>query len=186
MAKRKRVTAESRQALRELRAEIRDPAPVMDAAAVFLSVRPRSVTETRRRLRHLGYQPDLVDNVVEKLIEMEYLDDAAFARAWVESRDRARPRGEMALRRELSLKGVPRKIVEDVLVERHDGADGADPNRSAAGALLNRRRSSLEREVDPSRRRQKAYALLARNGFDPETCRDAASSFVAEMNMVTA
>jgi regulatory protein len=173
---RRRSTPESQAALREMRAELRDPAPVMDAAAAFLGVRPRSVEETRRRLVHLGYPAALVDEVVNRLIEMSYLDDAQFAEAWVESRDRARPRGETALRRELALKGVPRAVVDDVLSAR--GQSG-DANRDAAQALLTRKRSALERELDPARRRQKAYALLARNGFDPETCRDAASSFVA-------
>jgi regulatory protein len=182
MAKWRGSTAESRQALRELRAELRDPAPVMDAAAVFLSVRPRSVTETRKRLHHLGYPDELVETVIDRLIEMEYLDDAAFARAWVESRDRARPRGETALRRELALKGVPRAIVDDVLTARAGSSTDGDPNRTAAVTLLARRGAALRREPDPARRRQKAYALLARNGFDPETCREAALSFVAEMS----
>lgn len=152
----------------------------MDAAAIFLGVRPRSVAETRRRLLHLGYPQALVDGVVERLIEMDYLDDAAFARAWIESRDRARPRGEMALRRELGMKGVPRLVVDEVLTERVGAAGAADPNRTAAVALLARRRAALERETDPARKRQKACALLARNGFDPETCREAAASFAAE------
>ena len=158
----------------------------MEAAAAFLSVRPRSVTETRRRLRHNGYPEALVEEVLSRLIEMEYLDDAAFAKAWVESRDRSKPRGEIALRRELALKGVARDVVDEVLAERTETASLGDPNRTAAGALLDRRRSSLERELDPARRRQKAYALLARNGFDPETCREVASSFVAEMSTVMA
>lgn len=144
----------------------------MEAAAAFLAVRPRSVAETRRRLRHLGYPDPLVDTVVERLVEMDYLDDAAFARAWVESRDRARPRGETALRRELALKGVPREVVDEVIGERAGVETDGDPNRRAAEALLERRRASLERVPDPARRREKAYALLARNGFDPETCRD--------------
>lgn len=152
----------------------------MDAAATFLAVRPRSVAETRKRLSHLGYPFALVERVVERLMEMDYLDDAAFARAWVESRDRARPRGEMALRRELALKGVPRELIDDALVTRLTEAGETDPNRTAADALLERKRPSLEREVEPARRRNRAYALLARNGFDPETCREAASSFVSE------
>ena len=150
----------------------------MDAAATFLGVRPRSVDETRRRLRHLGYPDALVDTVVERLIEMNYLDDAAFARAWVESRDRARPRGDMALRRELALKGVPRELIDDVLMARVREAGETDPNRAAANALLERKRPMLEREADPARRRNRAYALLARNGFDSETCRAASSSFI--------
>ena len=88
---RRRSTPESQQALRELRAELRDPAPVMEAAAAFLAVRPRSVAETSRRLKRLGYPVALVDDVVTRLIEMDYLDDATFARSWLESRDRARP-----------------------------------------------------------------------------------------------
>jgi regulatory protein len=158
----------------------------MDAAAVFLSARPRSVTEMRKRLHHLGYPDELVEIVIDRLIEMDYLDDAAFAKSWVESRDRAKPRGETALRRELLLKGVPRAVVDEVIVERSDAVADGDPNRLAADALLNRRRSALERELDPARRRQKAYAFLARNGFDPETCREAVSSFIAEMSSVTA
>jgi regulatory protein len=116
--------------------------------------------------------------VVTRLVELGYLDDDAFARTWVESRDRARPRGESALRRELAQKGVSREVVDEVLVERHDAAGESEPDRDAATALLERKRAALTREPDERKRRQKAYALLARNGFDPETCRDVASSFV--------
>jgi regulatory protein len=169
----KHATAEER---RRRRAEVDDPAVVMEAAAAFLTVRPRSIEETRRRLRHLGYPHALVDKVVDQLVEMGYLDDRAFARAWIESRDRVRPRGENALRRELALKGVSREVVDEVLADR----DGLSPETAAdlraALHLLERRRSALEREPDPNRRRQKAYALLARNGFDPETCREAAQA----------
>jgi regulatory protein len=165
-------------AARELRGQLTDPAPVMEAAAAFLAVRQRSVAETSKRLRQLGYPPALVEEVITRLIEMNYLDDETFARAWVESRDRAKPRGAQGLRRELALKGVPREIVDGVMVEREQSAAGEDPDLVAATALLNRKRASIEREPDLRRRRQKAYALLARNGFDPETCRLALNSEV--------
>ena len=155
----------------------------MEAAAAFLAVRPRSVAETRRRLRHLGYPEELTDQVVERLAEMGYLDDEAFARAWVENRDRARPRGEAALRRELALKGVDRGVVDQLLAERADVTRTAAPEASAAPSvdmaaarrLLERRAAAFAREPDPRKRRQRAYALLARNGFDPEVCREAAA-----------
>jgi len=81
MAGRRSATAAER---RERRGEVTDPGVVMEAAAAFLAVRPRSVAETRRRLRHLGYRHELVDSVVERLVEMGYLDDAEFARARLE------------------------------------------------------------------------------------------------------
>lgn len=174
---RRRSTPESFAARRNERGKLTDAAPVMDAAAAFVAVRPRSIAETRRRLRHLGYPQSLVDTVVGRFAEMGYLDDAAFARAWVESRDRARPRGESALRRELALKGVAREVIDEVLAARTDAAGEEDANRAAAVALLERRRSTLERVPDAYLRRQKAYALLARNGFDPETCREVSRNF---------
>ncbi|HVQ23505.1 MAG TPA: RecX family transcriptional regulator, partial [Candidatus Saccharimonadia bacterium] len=84
----RRARADARRAER---AEIEDPAVVLEAAAAFLSVRPRSVDETRRRLGHLGYPEGPVKVVIDRLLALGYLDDAAFARSWVESRDRARP-----------------------------------------------------------------------------------------------
>ena len=176
---RKRSTPETVRAKREERAALTEPGPVVEAAAAFLATRPRSITETRRRLRHLGYPQALVDQVLERFAEVGYLDDESFARTWVESRDRARPRGENALRRELAQKGVARQVVDEILAERLDAAEEGDPDLSAATALLERKRASLAREPDDRKRRQKAYALLARNGFDPETCRVVASSFVA-------
>lgn len=165
----------------------------MDAAAAFLAVRPRSVEETRRRLAHLGYPPTLCEQVVERLVELGYLDDATFARAWVESRDRARPRGAVALRRELQRKGVPDDTIRQTLDERaaavapaHDGASAAasaaspSAEREAARRLIERRAAALSREPDPRRRKQKAYALLARNGFTPDVCAELASSVAGD------
>lgn len=112
------------------------------------------------------------------------LDDAAFATAWIESRDRARPRGERALRGELSLRGIDRGVVDAVLADRR-GADeaetpGADPDTDAATRLLDKRAASLRRVGDPRERRQRAYALLARNGFDPSTAMDVARRWVTD------
>src|SRR3990172_1138283 len=91
---------------RERRAAIDDPAVVLEAAARFLEARARSVAEVRRRLSSAGYRAELVDGAIARMTELGMLDDATFARAWIESRDRARPRGERALRQELSLKGI--------------------------------------------------------------------------------
>jgi regulatory protein len=168
---------------RAARAEIDDPAVVLEAAARFLEARSRSVAEVRRRLGRAGYRAVLVEDAIGRLAELGMLDDAAFGRAWVESRDRARPRGEIALRRELSLKGVDRAIVDELLEERREGSacglDGELADAAAARRLLARNERPLARVADPRQRRQRAYALLARNGFDPETCREAATAFLA-------
>jgi regulatory protein len=175
-----RVTPAERQ---ERHAAVDDPAVVLEAAARFLEARPRSVSEVRRRLGRAGYRSELVEGAIVRLGELGFLDDEAFGRAWVESRDRARPRGEIALRRELSLKGVDRSIVNDLLEERREAAaadpatgSGTGPDVDAARRLIARNERALARITDPRKRRQRAYALLARNGFDPETCRHIAAA----------
>jgi regulatory protein len=165
---------------RERRAAVDDPAVVLEAAARFLEARARSIGEVRRRLTSAGYQADLVDGAITRLGELGMLDDAAFARAWVDSRDRARPRGERALADELRLRGVDRAVIVAALDERREasaavGADTDDEiapsaDEAAATRLLERNSRLLARVADPRARRQRAYALLARNGFDPGVC----------------
>ncbi len=168
---------------RERRAAIDDPAVVLEAAARFLEARSRSIAEVRRRLGRAGYRPELVESAIVRLAELGMLDDEAFGRAWVESRDRARPRGEIALRRELALKGVDRAVVDELLDERRSpggqAPEGAGVDLEAARRLLARSARSLARVADLRQRRQRAYALLARHGFGPETCREAASELIA-------
>jgi regulatory protein len=165
---------------RERRAAVDDPAVVLEAATRFLEARSRSVAEVRRRLTTAGYRSELIDGAIARLGDLGILDDEAFARAWVESRDRARPRGERALRDELRVKGVDRSIVDQVLDERREtDGEAAAPDRHAADRLIERHALALERIADPRQRRERAYALLARNGFDPETCREVAASVVS-------
>ena len=164
---------------RERRAAVDDPAVVLEAAARFLEARARSIGEVRRRLTSAGYQADLVEGAITRLGELGMLDDEAFAKAWVESRDRARPRGERALADELRLRGVDRTVIVAALDERREasaGDESADDeiapsaDEAAAIRLLERNSRLLARVVDPRARRQRAYALLARNGFDPGVC----------------
>lgn len=197
---------------RERRAAVDDPALVLAAAARYLEVRSRSIAETRRHLVEAGYRPNLVSGAVDRLLDLGLLDDEAFARAWVSSRDRARPRGERALRRELVLKGIADETIRSVLAARHDGTEerldalgvalpawedetrrnddadavgaGADElapaDERAAVRLLEKRAAALGRVDDPRVRRRRAYALLARNGFDPDVAARVAERFVRE------
>jgi SOS response regulatory protein OraA/RecX len=196
---RARRPRESYAERRAQRAAIDDPEVVLAAAFRFLEARARSVAETRRRLSDAGYRTDLIDSAVARLLEIGLLDDEAFARHWIESRDRARPRGTIALKRELRLRGVDGAIVDAALDERRveslaPGASGAagaedcdegmdgraslgvDPDEAAARRLLDRRRRDLDRVSDPRKRRARAYALLARNGFGPEIAARLASA----------
>lgn len=189
------ATRESRADRRASRAAVDDPEVVLAAGLRFLETRSRSVDEVRRRLTEAGYRPELISGAIERLSAIGLLDDAIFARMWIESRDRARPRGEAALRRELSLRGVDREEINEALAERRDHAEAhaiewaasgigddddgqlsGSADEAAAYRLIERRQRDLDRIEDPRRRRERAYALLARHGFDPGVCRTVAGS----------
>ena len=166
----------SLQARRSERAEIDDPTLVLEAALRFLEARQRSAAEVRRRLLVHGYRAEMVEGAIERLVELGMLDDAAFARAWVESRDRARPRGERALRQELRTKGIDRVVIDETIDERD--VERPDADEEAGRRLLERHASALARVPDARARRQRAYALLARNGFDADLCAQLTRSMV--------
>jgi regulatory protein len=173
-----------------------DPEVVLEAALRFLEARQRSIHEVRRRLGSAGYRPELIGGAIERLVALGIVDDEEFARSWVESRDRAHPRGERALRRELALKGIDRAIADAVLAERGETAGGetaanaldADAGHAAdlgaAERLLEKNGRTLDRIVDPRQRRQRGYALLARHGFDPDVARDALRGLEAATDAV--
>jgi regulatory protein len=168
---------------RERLAAVDDPEVVLQAALRFLETRQRSIAEVRRRLTTAGYRSEHVEGAVERLLGLGILDDEVFAKAWVESRDRASPRGEQVLMLELRQKGIDPTIVAATLLERREaavrwdaGSTGASdehaaavtPDEAGARKLLARHARSLERVPDPRVRRQKAYMLLARKGFGPD------------------
>ncbi len=183
-----------RKARLERHAAETDPEIVLNAAARFLEARQRSVHEVRRHLSEARYPEPLIERAIERLLELHWLDDETFARSWVESRDRAHPRGHQALRRELALKGIDRETIQLVIGERdegaagelvaaqdHDGAaDEGSADERAAIRLLEKKGASLARVEDPRVRRQRAYALLARNGFDADVCREVSAGFARE------
>ena len=163
---------------RDRRTAVEDPAAVVDAGVRYLETRPRSVAEVRRRLSSAGYRADLVEGAIARLLDLGILDDAAFATAWVASRDRAHPRGARALRSELIQKGLSSETIATVLEARDalrdqvtvpSGEAGqVSADEEAARRLVARHASALARIEDPRKRRQRVYALLARHGFDPE------------------
>jgi regulatory protein len=97
----------------------------VQAALRLLAAGPRSERDLRQRLtRQRGFRNEAVDHAIGRMHDLGYLDDAAFARFWVESRQASTPRSKRALQFELSQKGVSRDQAERALEGRSD-ADAA-------------------------------------------------------------
>lgn len=86
-----------------------------ERALNLLARRPYSSFEISHYLRRHQYDGETIQNVIDDLIEANLIDDKAFAAYWVEQRETFRPRSRLALRQELSQKGIERDIVTDAL-----------------------------------------------------------------------
>ncbi|MGQ9501818.1 MAG: RecX family transcriptional regulator [Anaerolineae bacterium] len=128
----------------------------------FLGYRPRSRAEIERYLRRKRFAEETITRVMTRLQEAGYLDDEAFARFWVENRQRFRPRSRRALDVELRQKGVERDIVQEIVGEQDDEEAAW---QAVEARLL--RWSTLSRE----QLQRKLGDFLARRGFDYETIR---------------
>ena len=106
----------------------------MQRAGHLLSTRPRTEHEMRARLGAAGFDADVVERTVERLIELKLVDDAAFALQWVEERARLKGRAPEALVAELAAKGVGREVAEAALTAA--GVDEEAQAKAMAARLM--------------------------------------------------
>ena len=88
-----------------------------DAAALFISYRPRSEPELRERLRKRNFPAESIDEVVTRMKEQGLVDDTAFAQFWTENRDSFSPRSQWLTGMELRRKGVSEEIIQQAFEE---------------------------------------------------------------------
>lgn len=130
------------------------------ALLVALARRGFSIAEIRRRLRQKGHAPEAVEYAVERGRERGLLDDADFARRYVESRS-ARGRGPGRLRLDLAALGVDRALADAAIGERWQEPEEALTLAAQLAERRARQLAGLPREV----RRRRLVAFLARRGF---------------------
>ena len=92
-----------------------------NAAAHFLSYRPRSELEMSQRLLRRGFSGDTTEAVLKRLREQGLVDDMAFAEFWKDNRQSFSPRSQWLTKLELRQKGVSSDIIERVVSTINDG-----------------------------------------------------------------
>lgn len=150
-------------------------AKAYDRAVQFLSIRPRSSVEVRRRLQQAEVDAETVEAVITRLTEQGYLNDAEFARYWVENRQLFRPKGEQALRQELRQAGVDNEIIQQSL----EGLDTSEAAYAAARPKAERLKT-LAKE-DPQAFKQKLGNFLLRRGFNYDIVREITKRLLREL-----
>jgi regulatory protein len=119
--------------------------------------------KTRQQLADLlekrGVPDAAAETVLDRFGEVGLIDDAAFARAWVSSRQSGRGLARRALQAELRAKGVD----PDVAAEAVDVVDD-DVERESARRLVDRRLRGMSR-LDRATATRRLIGMLARKGY---------------------
>jgi regulatory protein len=123
----------------------------------FLSYRPRSEAEMRRKLNEQGFEAAVLDATIQRLKENGFLGDEKFAQDWVENRSTFRPRSKRLLALELRQKGVAEEEIQKALAESEDENSLAYQTATAYA----RRLASADWETF----RKRLGAYMARRGF---------------------
>ena len=147
---------------------VEDAQKALDNAWALVSIRQRSKEELKEKLEKKGYAPLSVQNAVEKLHGMNYIDDAKFAKSWVESRIR-QGKGPFIIRFELKEKGISPEIIADVM--NYD----EDTLKLEFDALKTLALKKLEKlkTAPPREQAGKLMGYLASRGFTPEQIENA-------------
>jgi regulatory protein len=133
----------------------------------ILTKRAKSGKELGRKLKEYGYEPEAIAWTIERLTELQVLDDENYARMVVRSQLSRKPAGRRLLEGKLREKGIEGGIVsmvlDEALEERDVVADARKLAQSAARSISDRH--------EPEVRIRRITGRLARRGFDFDVIR---------------
>ena len=139
------------------------PADVEEVARKILldqlTGQARSRKELADKLAKKNVPGDVAERLLDRFEEVGLVDDEAYARAWIASRQPGKGLAGRALAQELRRKGVDDEIVKETIAEIDP-----DDERAAAEALVAKKMRSL-RSVDHQTATRRLVSMLARKGY---------------------
>lgn len=139
----------------------------LDRAVGYLAARARSKREIEQKLLQAGYRPCTVEMVIYKLSRENLLDDADFARQWVESRS-GHKLGKNRIAQELRRKGITQEEAEEAL-----SAIDEEDQLASAIALAEKAAARLKPDEDLRKAANRIAGMLARRGFSWDIAKQA-------------
>ena len=127
-------------------------------ALQFINHRPRSIEETRRRLTEKGFESEVIEATLNRLVEKTLLNDLTFSRLWIENRNTFRPRSNRLLAYELRLKGVS----DDVIAQALESFGGDQTDLAYEAGIKKAKQCQNETRLDFQK---KVGGFLSRRGF---------------------
>lgn len=147
---------------------------LMRAGLRFLSLRPRSEYEFIQFLhktinrKKLIIDQSLFTKLVQRVKELEYIDDRKFAIWWIEQRDTHKPKSYRLIKNELRHKGIDAEIIEEVQTAL-SGIDQSHTELHRARAAI-QKKLRLWKQLPVIEQKKKLFGFLGSRGFSSEIC----------------
>lgn len=115
--------------------------------------------ELKDKLTLKDLPEDIIEETLEKLAELKYINDEHYAESFVYSKQNFGSKGKGAIRQELRRKGVDNEIIETTLEAVSD-----DDERERAIELVKKKLHST-RNLDRQKRSNRLVGMLSRKGY---------------------
>jgi len=126
-----------------------------------LTGQARTRAELAVKLANKDVPEEIAERLLTRFEEVGLIDDTAFARSWVESRQSGKGLAKRALAHELRRKGIDDVVARAAL-------DEVDPEAEVESArILVRRKMRSMQQVDRTTAIRRLTGLLARKGYPP-------------------
>ncbi len=132
----------------------------------LLAIQKRTVRQLYHKLAEKGFEPQIIQSVLQNLCEKNFLNDEEFARVYLADRLQRSPSGKLKIEKDLKRKGLNRDIIQKTLA----GLDAAYEFQTALKLAQNK--AEFCRDLDSLRRKKKVYDFLVRKGFRFDVCSD--------------
>jgi len=145
---------------------------LVNASLRFVSYRPRSEKEftdfLKKKLTRWHVAGNvLIAKVIERMRELGYVDDRAFAAWWIDQRMSFKPKGKRFIAMELVRKGISREAAEEAFSEKRVDQGAFNELEGARKAIAKKLVMLAQKPI--IEQKKKMYTFLAQRGFSSDT-----------------
>lgn len=143
--------------------KVLDLAAAKQRAYRLLSMRPHSEKELEKKLRDKGFPAPVIKEALEKLSDLQYLNDASFAVQWARNLAVNRLWGNRKIKAGLQEKGVAAGLISDAVdLVRQELSE-----EDAIARLIRKKASGKKADALDRKEKQRIFTSLMGRGFPP-------------------
>ena len=124
-----------------------------------LSLSPKTRTQLEKALAKKGTSPEVTKTVLDRLAELGYVDDLAYAQMFIRSKTRTKHLARRAMSYELAKRGVRKDLIEQALADI-----STEDEWEMARELVAKKLRSM-RDLGPDVATRRLMGTLARKGY---------------------